>query len=442
MGKALRRDADFVFKLSAFGLAAELVIALTTVLPSAPVIPQWPVFVLFPGIFVVHLRSVTILSRRRGHRLELRDLLRGLPTVVRLAFVGLFIVAWFVALTSILHIGGQPKEVHGHYYLNDHGSLIPVTHSEYLHALVLQQRIFTLIPAVFYALGVIVNWPAGPTLASRAVVGESPTGGFADLATADHHEIKKDTTRSIANAMNDPGVIRRRPRMALIIWVLCLMFAYGLYFSITTPTVRAWLHIGSPLPSCESAQISTPEAREGECARGDGLFSPATVYNVVNHSHILRLPEYQVRLLGSRIAHTRVTGPSSNAAYYSDGHGLLVSYELTITNPGDRPLPFGSETHGLPRPFYPKHSRSELAIPSSPGSEGDLAFEEIINGRGAPGPSIVEQGTIPAHGVITGWVTFVAPSWAGAVLDTRPADLDLFRIDHDPHYVGQIRLWK
>lgn len=230
--------------------------------------------------------------------------------------------------------------------------------------------------------------------------------------------------------------------MALIVWVLCLMLAYGLYFGITTPTVRAWLHIGSPLPSCRSAQISTPEAREGECARGDGLFSPATVYNVVNRSHILRLPEYQVRLLGSRIAHTRVTGPSSNAAYYPDGHGLLVSYELTIANPGDRPLPFGSEMHGLPRPFYPKHSRSELAIPSSPGSEEDLTFEEIINGRGAPGPSIVEQGTIPAHGVITGWVTFVAPAWAGAVLDTRPADLDLFRIDHDPHYVGQIRLWK
>jgi hypothetical protein len=53
----------------------------------------------------------------------------------------------------------------GHYYLNNHGDFIPVTRAAYRHALVLQQRIFTLGPGVFFALGVLVHWPgrrAGP----------------------------------------------------------------------------------------------------------------------------------------------------------------------------------------------------------------------------------------------------------------------------------------
>jgi hypothetical protein len=38
--------------------------------------------------------------------------------------------------------------------------LIAVFHDAYLHTIVLSRRIFTLIPAVFYALGVMVNLPA------------------------------------------------------------------------------------------------------------------------------------------------------------------------------------------------------------------------------------------------------------------------------------------
>jgi hypothetical protein len=43
--------------------------------------------------------------------------------------------------------------------LNDHGDFIPVTRAAYWHALVLQQRIFTLGPGVFFALCVLVHWP-------------------------------------------------------------------------------------------------------------------------------------------------------------------------------------------------------------------------------------------------------------------------------------------
>jgi hypothetical protein len=62
-------------------------------------------------------------------------------------------------MVSIGRIGGQPTMSGGHYYLNDHGDFIPVTRAAYWHALVLQQRIFTLGPGVFFALGVLVHWP-------------------------------------------------------------------------------------------------------------------------------------------------------------------------------------------------------------------------------------------------------------------------------------------
>lgn len=55
-------------------------------------------------------------------------------------------------------LGRQPTISGGHYYLNDHG-LIPVTKAAYEHALVLQQRIFTLGPSIFFGLGVLVHYP-------------------------------------------------------------------------------------------------------------------------------------------------------------------------------------------------------------------------------------------------------------------------------------------
>jgi hypothetical protein len=143
---------------------------LTTLLPSAPVIPQWTVFALFPGIFAVHLWSVRLL-RRVPTRSTLVATLRQRPTVVRIAFGALFVGAWVVGLVSILQIGGAPTVVHGQYFLNDHGTLIPVTYNGYRHALVLQQRIFTSIPGAFYALGIVMNWPImGPSVPSVSAI--------------------------------------------------------------------------------------------------------------------------------------------------------------------------------------------------------------------------------------------------------------------------------
>jgi hypothetical protein len=154
-----QRFGEIVLVVSIVGLAAELAVAVTTLLPSAPVVADWIVFALFPPIFFVHLRSVQVLRAGRA-RSSVGAVLRDRPTAVRVAFCALFITAWVIALGSITHLAGQPTVVHGKYFLNDHGDLMPVTYNGYRHAVVLQQRIFTLIPGVFYALGIVINWPA------------------------------------------------------------------------------------------------------------------------------------------------------------------------------------------------------------------------------------------------------------------------------------------
>ena len=175
-----RLDRRLMFRLSAAGLAAELAIAVTTVLPNAPVVPPGVELPLFLGCFVVQFRSVTVLiSRTEGRpRLgALRELMGPVPVIARIIFVAFFIGTCLITAPSFGHIAGQPTEIHGRYFLNDHGSLIPVTHRAYLHAQVLHQRLFTLIPSVFYALGVLANWP--PRSAARV----SPTSsGTAPLS--------------------------------------------------------------------------------------------------------------------------------------------------------------------------------------------------------------------------------------------------------------------
>jgi hypothetical protein len=149
---------EMMLRLSLAGLALDLLIAASTLAPGAPLIPQWPQFVLFPPIFVVHFSSVLRLAPVAG-RFRWRDLVAGPPPVVGLGFGVLLVAAWLVLVSSITSIGGQPTMSAGHYYLNDHGSLIAVSKAAYEHGLVLQQRIFTLGPAMFFALGVLIHYP-------------------------------------------------------------------------------------------------------------------------------------------------------------------------------------------------------------------------------------------------------------------------------------------
>jgi hypothetical protein len=88
--------ARLALRVAIVGLCAELVIASTTVLPGAPILPQWLQFVLFPGIFIVHLRTVLVRSRR-GRDLRLGDLVRAVPRPLAIGFGALYIVTSFVA---------------------------------------------------------------------------------------------------------------------------------------------------------------------------------------------------------------------------------------------------------------------------------------------------------------------------------------------------------
>jgi hypothetical protein len=161
---------ETMLRVSVAGLMLDLLIAASTLAPGAPVVPQWPQFVLFPLIFIVQFSSVLRLTSAGG-RPRWRDVVAGVPPVLVVAFGVLFVGVWLASMSSIAGIGGQPTISGGRYYLNDHGSLIPVTKAVYEHAVVLQQRIFTLIPSVFFALGVLLHYPRrGVSGSARALV--------------------------------------------------------------------------------------------------------------------------------------------------------------------------------------------------------------------------------------------------------------------------------
>jgi hypothetical protein len=85
---------------------------------------------------------------------------KPLPGYAAWVFVGCFLIAWMVIfITMVRHTGGgQPTELHGHFYLNDHGSLTLVSHSEYVDEELRWQRVFSLGAACFFGAAVMVNW--------------------------------------------------------------------------------------------------------------------------------------------------------------------------------------------------------------------------------------------------------------------------------------------
>jgi len=253
---------------------------------------------------------------------------------------------------------------------------------------------------------------------------------------------------SAVSDASDPAAAFGAPRRAvrrrwLVVAALTALLRV-LLILVASPSVRALLHIGTGYPSCAAAGISTPEGREGVCARGIGLVGQTTVYNVVDRRHVLRMPEYEARLLGSRVTSTHVTNAREHEDLYTGGRGQLVSFQVTITNTSGRPLPFGEGVGYAPAPSYPAQPLIELALPSATGSSSDTDtnYPAIINGRGAPTPSVFRQPLIAPHESVTGWATFVAPAWSLAVLEARPADVDFSRVNGSSNYVGQIRLWK
>jgi hypothetical protein len=226
------------------------------------------------------------------------------------------------------------------------------------------------------------------------------------------------------------GLVRRRRRragvgaVALVVIVMRLVLILG-----THPSVRSWVGLG--LPTCEAAQISTPAAHEGMCERGQGPFGGGTVYNVRDEAHVLHMPGYDAQLLATRLIPFRVSNFQVWPSAYPEGHGTLVSLQVSIANRAGAPLVFEGD------------GRDADLLIDNPDGPGTVSFPDLPGANGGPGPSLVTSGAIAPHRTAIRWVNFVAPIWVGSVLHQRATDLELYRGGNASHaYVGQIRLWK
>jgi len=221
----------------------------------------------------------------------------------------------------------------------------------------------------------------------------------------------------------------RRRRFAAAGGLAVAVLVLRLLLLASDPQVRSW--VGPGLPTCEAAQISTPAAHEGMCARGQGPLGGGTAYNVVDAGHVLHMPDYDARLLATRLNPTQVSDPQVWPSAYPGGHGTLVSFELSITSRAAAPLMFEGQ------------GRDADLLVDNPDGTGSVSFPDLPYPRGGPEPSLVDNAAIPPHGTAIRWVSFVAPIWVGVVLHQRAADLELYRGGDASHaYVGQIRLWK
>jgi hypothetical protein len=150
----MRRVTDVV---AALGLIASGGLILSTLLPGAPFLPSWIVFLFFPAALAVHWRSAVVSSRLRRRGLSVARLARRLPSwpvAGLLCCFGLTVVT-FVML--FVEVRGEPKIVDGRYVLSNHGEYIPVSRDEYLHAVSLSERAFGSLFVVFFAVAVLVG---------------------------------------------------------------------------------------------------------------------------------------------------------------------------------------------------------------------------------------------------------------------------------------------
>ncbi len=146
---------------AAAGAALGLTLVALSYIPGQPVYPSWLVGVLFVSIFPLFGWAVidrSIGQARRPRRrwndfsgisnqdynrmwapfLDALKRHKGKLFVAGVVVVGL----WAIMMSSILTIQGQPEDDQVGYYLNDHGSRIPVSHAGYEAALAKQDRLF------------------------------------------------------------------------------------------------------------------------------------------------------------------------------------------------------------------------------------------------------------------------------------------------------------
>jgi hypothetical protein len=230
-----------------------------------------------------------------------------------------------------------------------------------------------------------------------------------------------------ANAFGTPtGQAPWYGAVALLVALVLFLVAHTLSGS----SAPSWLP--THLPDCNTAGITAAGGREGICSDAATIFGGGTVYNVVDAGHTLRMPGFDVRLLGFRVAPTTVTNAQIDPEDYPNDQGQLVSVEVAVTNEGAAPLVFDRTG-----------SDDDLVIPDLQGPDPAIAIVELVDPSGAPGVSIAQQGPVASHGTITGWISFVAPDWAASVIHQPGSDVEFYVPgDLARQYVGQLRLWK
>jgi hypothetical protein len=239
------------------------------------------------------------------------------------------------------------------------------------------------------------------------------------------------------------GPQRQLRRAGVVVGIALVVLARVFLLVDGASTARTLLRAVSGYPSCVAAGIDSAGGREGTCVEGP-LWSQTTV-KVVDHVRTLQMPQYAVRLVHTRIAPTRVHNAAQHPQQYPNGFGELISYYLAVTNTTDRPLLFGLGGAYERRASYPLRSPPvELFLPEStnPSDGYTVSYPPLIEGVGAPEPSILQQAPISPGETRFGWVSFVAAGWAQSVLTMPGADVDFYKTTGQDGYRGSIRLWK
>lgn len=195
-----------------------------------------------------------------------------------------------------------------------------------------------------------------------------------------------------------------------------------------------------PYPWCGSAAFEPPESREGLCIVHEA--SGIVVKNIVDRNRTLHMPEYDARVITWTSVPTRVPNWRDEPTRFPEGHGALVSLEVEISNPGDRPLLYGPPIVRSSVPSYRPHPPAELALPIPAGPGEEFSAAALFNARGAPGSSLFGQPPIPPRSGITGWISVVVAPNAARLVGMPRSALELSPVDGNPNYVGIIRLWK
>jgi hypothetical protein len=85
--------------------------------------------------------------------------------------------------------------------------------------------------------------------------------------------------------------------------------------------------------TCVAKGIATA-GREGICQREANLFGAGVTFNVVDAGHVLHMPGYDAQLPSTAARVTPISDPQRSPNFYPNGTGILVCFEVAITNRG------------------------------------------------------------------------------------------------------------